>query len=232
MHQRTQMNSSDLPVRTASGLVMAAAAIAVAWVGGIAFDAFWSVAAAIVFWEWCTMIWSAPRRTLWILLGLAYAIVLVGAPVVLRSDGEFGFGAIIFIFAVVWATDIFGYVVGRVARGPKLCPAISPQKTWSGAIGGTVGAIVGGGIVGSLNGVALVPAAFLAVALSVAAQAGDLLESAVKRKFGVKDSSHIIPGHGGLMDRLDGFIVASLLAAAIGVLRGDLAHAGRGLLAW
>jgi phosphatidate cytidylyltransferase len=211
---------------------MAAAAIAVAWAGGALFALFWGVAAVIVFAEWAAMAWQKPGFVLWTVLGFCYALVLFVAATVLRSDVPFGFLAIVFLYAVVWITDTTAYVVGRLVGGPKLCPAISPKKTWSGAVGGTLGAIIGGSIVAFMSGLAATPLALLAAILSIAAQAGDLVESAVKRRFGVKDSSHIIPGHGGLMDRLDSFVAACLLAAVIGTVREDWAHAGHGLLAW
>jgi phosphatidate cytidylyltransferase len=132
----------------------------------------------------------------------------------------------------VWSTDILGYLVGRLVGGPKLWPLVSPKKTWSGAIGGTLGAAVAGLLVARANSLALAPVAVLSILLSAAAQAGDLMESALKRRFNVKDASHLIPGHGGVMDRLDGFIVAAFLAALIGLARGGVANPGRGLLMW
>jgi phosphatidate cytidylyltransferase len=174
----------------------------------------------------------AERRT-WVASGIPYAGALGVAPIVLRSDGENGFLAMIFLFAVVWATDIVAYFVGRAVGGPKLMPQVSPKKTWSGALGGTAAAVVAGLIVAhvaALNGWFAI--AMLAVVLSIFAQGGDLLESFLKRKFGAKDSSHLIPGHGGLMDRLDGFVTASVVAALIGLARGGFEAPGRGVLVW
>ncbi len=151
----------------------------------------------------------------------------------LRSDGGDGFLAVIFLFAVVWATDIVAYFVGRAIGGPKLMPNVSPKKTWSGALGGTLAAIVVAVAVAKAAGLTgLFAVAMLAVVLSVFAQAGDLFESFLKRRFGAKDSSHLIPGHGGLMDRLDGFVSASVVAALIGLARGGFEAPGRGLLVW
>ncbi len=152
---------------------------------------------------------------------------------VLRSDPEFGLPAVLFLFAVVWSTDILGYFVGRTIGGPRLAPHISPKKTWSGACGGALGALAAGiAVVYIAGGTALLPVACVAFVLSIASQAGDLFESAVKRRFGVKDASHVIPGHGGLMDRLDGFIAASGVAALVGIMRGGLDASARGLLLW
>jgi phosphatidate cytidylyltransferase len=173
------------------------------------------------------------RHRIWRASGVAYAGVVLLAPVLLRRDPDFGLIAILFLFAVVWSTDILGYFVGRAIGGPRLAPPISPNKTWSGACGGALGAVVAGvAVVSIAGGVALLPAAAVALGLSVASQGGDLFESAVKRRFGVKDASHVIPGHGGLMDRLDGFIAASAVAALVGVMRGGLDAPARGFLLW
>jgi phosphatidate cytidylyltransferase len=174
----------------------------------------------------------AARRA-WVAAGLPYAGAIAFAPIVLRFGGEEGFLAILFLFATVWATDICAYFTGRAIGGPKLMPSVSPKKTWSGALGGTVAAVVAALAVAKASGLggwfALAP---LAVLLSVTAQAGDLFESFLKRKFGAKDSSHLIPGHGGLMDRLDGFVAASVVAALIGLARGGFQAPGRGLMVW
>jgi phosphatidate cytidylyltransferase len=174
----------------------------------------------------------AERRT-WIAGGIPYAGALGIAPIVLRSDAGDGFLAVIFLFAIVWATDIVAYFVGRTIGGPKLMPNVSPKKTWSGALGGTLAAIIVAVALGKTVGLTgLFAVAMLAVVLSVFAQAGDLFESLLKRRFGAKDSSHLIPGHGGLMDRLDGFVSAGVVAALIGVARGGFEAPGRGLLVW
>ena len=133
----------------------------------------------------------------------------------------------------MWATDIAAYFAGRAVGGPKLWPAVSPKKTWSGAIGGTLGGVAAGLLVAKLFGLAVSPMLVLvAIGLSVVAQAGDLLESAVKRHFGAKDASQLIPGHGGLMDRLDGFLTAAAAAVMVGLIRGGLEGPARGLLVW
>jgi phosphatidate cytidylyltransferase len=133
---------------------------------------------------------------------------------------------------VVWCTDIGGYFAGRTIGGPKLWPRVSPNKTWAGAAGGFVlSLLVAAGF--AMNGFGrMAPLLLIAAALSVASQLGDLFESAVKRRFGVKDSSHIIPGHGGLMDRLDGYVAAVVLAAILGILRGGAGGAGTALMVW
>jgi phosphatidate cytidylyltransferase len=173
------------------------------------------------------------RRRAWVAGAVPYAGAIGIAPMVLRSDGEYGFVAVLFLFAIVWATDITAYFLGRMIGGPKLLPRVSPNKTWSGAVGGLTGAIIAAIAIAKGAGLAgWLALATIAALLSAFAQAGDLFESLLKRKFGAKNSSHLIPGHGGLMDRLDGFVVAAAVAALIGILRGGLEAPARGLLVW
>jgi phosphatidate cytidylyltransferase len=176
---------------------------------------------------------SAPISNLWAAGGVVYAGAAFIGPAFLRRDAELGFAAFLFLAAVVWTTDIFAYCVGRAVGGPLLWPRVSPNKTWAGAIGGVAGGVAGGTLVAYASGVGrLAPVAFIALGLSVLAQAGDLFESAVKRRFGAKDASQLIPGHGGLMDRLDGFLVAAVAALAIGVIRQGTDAPAHGLLVW
>lgn len=166
-------------------------------------------------------------------LAMPYAAPIVLGPILLRADPLLGLAAVLWLFAVVWGTDIAAYFVGRRLGGPKLWPAVSPGKTWSGAIGGALAGMLGGVAVAAFAGVPLLwPVALLALAASILAQAGDLFESAVKRRAGVKDSGRLIPGHGGLMDRLDGFAAAAAFAVVVGTIRGGADAAGQGLLAW
>lgn len=165
--------------------------------------------------------------------GVAYSGVMLLAPVLLRADGRLGFLAIVLLFAIVWTTDVLAYFFGRALGGPKLAPAVSPKKTWSGAVAGTAGAVVMAPLLaGFMAGTNWFPIVFIALLLSVAAQLGDLLESGLKRRFGVKDTSQFIPGHGGFMDRLDGFWAAALLSVIVGLARGGFAAPAQGLLIW
>ncbi len=268
---------SNLALRVVSSLVLAPLAIGTAYLGGIAFLAFWSIAALIVLWEWDTLVCAHDRnpvlisgavaligaglllafdrpgtavtlvalamlgvatlaskvRRFWCAAGLIYAAALQIASVLLRNDPGWGFAAVMFLFAIVWATDIGAYFAGRALGGPKLMPRVSPGKTWSGAVGGTAAGIIAGVATAHLAGAGnLVVIGIIAFVLSAVAQAGDLLESAVKRQFHAKDASTWLPGHGGLMDRLDGFLTAVVVAAAIGLAHGGLSAPARGLMVW
>jgi phosphatidate cytidylyltransferase len=228
---------NNLILRVVSSAVLAPLAIAAAYVGGLVYAIFWIAASAIVLWEWARLVTGARLRTFalidWLAGGVAYAGVLLFAPLILRRDPAFGLTAILFLFAIVWATDIVAYFVGRTIGGRKLWPAVSPKKTWAGALGGTLGGIAAGLLTVKLMGLSVTPMLVLvACVLSMAAQGGDLIESAIKRYFGAKDASQLIPGHGGLMDRLDGFLTAVAAAVMVGLLRGGLDGPARGLLIW
>ncbi|MCB1430060.1 MAG: phosphatidate cytidylyltransferase, partial [Nitratireductor sp.] len=157
------------------------------------------------------------RRSVWIAGGLLYAFLPFMALSELRGDSAIGFVAICLVFACVWGADTFAYFSGRLIGGPKLAPKISPNKTWSGFCGGLAGSVLLAALVVLLAGYTpgpwLVPTA---IVLSLTSQFGDLFESWIKRRFKVKDSGHIIPGHGGILDRIDGLIFASFAAFAIG----------------
>ena len=169
----------------------------------------------------------------WAAAGILYAAIVAICPIWLRRDPQMGFTALLFLFATVWATDIFAYFTGRGFGGPLLAPRLSPKKTWSGAVGGLAGGVVAGVLVAYASaGTHPAAAGVLALILSIAAQGGDLFESSVKRRFGAKDTSALIPGHGGVMDRVDGFLVAALVAVVIGALRLGAAASARGLLLW
>ncbi len=158
--------------------------------------------------------------SIWLPLGILYAGIPAASLAFLRGDTSVGLLNVLILFGLVWSTDIFAYFVGRAIGGPRLAPSISPNKTWSGAIGGAAAAVAVGLMIAFRNGHAVNPLLPVIILLiSVISQGGDLFESWVKRKFGVKDSGTMIPGHGGMMDRVDGLAVAATaLYVAISLL--------------
>jgi phosphatidate cytidylyltransferase len=174
----------------------------------------------------------SPERRNWSATGFLYAAAAEIASVMVRLHPDHGFAALFFVLLVVWAADIGGYFAGRAIGGPKLWERVSPKKTWAGAIGGLFLSLAVAGGFAAFGAGKTGPLLALGAILSVISQLGDLFESAVKRRFGVKDSSHVIPGHGGLLDRLDGFVAAVVAAAIFGLLRGGADGVGRGLMVW
>jgi phosphatidate cytidylyltransferase len=169
----------------------------------------------------------AEGRDFWPSVGIVYAGIAGVAFVALRDSGELGFAVIIFLFAVIWSTDVFAFFGGRQFGGPRLAPVVSPKKTWSGFASGLAGGILAGIIAAALLTAAdLVRVALLAALVSVAGQAGDLFESAFKRQFGVKDSGSLIPGHGGVMDRVDSLIFAAFAAYIVALVLPGQGPAG------
>lgn len=168
-------------------------------------------------------------------LGVVYSGVLVVGANLLRASPQYGWAAVLWLFAVVWGTDVMAYFGGRFIGGPKLWPSVSPGKTWSGAIVGALASALLGALIAKIaapEGARLAPMLILGLATSILAQVGDLLESALKRRAGVKDSSRLIPGHGGLMDRLDGFILALAFASIVAAWRSTGAWIAPGLFQW
>ena len=150
----------------------------------------------------------------WIGLGALYCAIPAVAFPIIRNEGSFAL--LMLVFFVVWVTDIAAYFAGRQFGGPKLLPAVSPKKTWSGAIGGLLGAVVVGLIFQNfVETMDIGPIWFIAALLSIASQVGDLFESWAKRVFNVKDSSQLIPGHGGFLDRVDGLLSAAVPVATM-----------------
>jgi phosphatidate cytidylyltransferase len=174
----------------------------------------------------------APERRNWVAAGFLYAAAAQTASILVRFDAAKGFVALMFVLLVVWVTDSGGYFAGRGIGGPKLWPRVSPKKTWAGAIGGFAAGLIVAACFAALDLGRTGPLLLLGGMLSIVSQLGDLFESAVKRRFGVKDSSHVIPGHGGLLDRLDGFVAAIVVAAIFGLLRAGVDGVGLGLMVW
>ncbi len=165
--------------------------------------------------------WRLGAPAVWIGLGAAYLAIPALALVWLRGLPQFGLQIVVWLLAVVWATDILAYLVGRKVGGPRLAPSISPGKTWSGLCGGVVAAAVAGGLTaGAIGSERLLQAAGLGGLLAIVSQIGDLIELTLKRRAGVKDSGTLIPGHGGVLDRLDGLILAAPVLALLGLALG------------
>lgn len=229
------VKTSDLPVRLASAVVMLTVAIGAMIAGGPVFDGFVMIVAAAAFIEFVLLAIRAapsiPARLAAIAAGLVY--FALGAAV-LAGAGDF---LIVLIVGVTVFTDTFAYFFGRTIGGPKIAPAISPSKTWAGLFGGMAGAAlwvvlwivaIDGGIVGPrfelgvpLSAQNLGGGALLGVVLAIIAQAGDFFESWLKRRAGVKDSSRLIPGHGGVFDRIDGMLPVAIAVGAIAAIMAN-----------
>jgi len=159
------------------------------------------------------------RLSLWVVSGVAYIGLPAMAFVILRGENEAGMLAMMWLFAVVWAADICAYFAGRVIGGAKFAPRISPKKTWAGLWGAIAGAAAAGAAVAYGAGLAdVILLGLLGGVLAIVEQMGDLFESALKRHYGVKDSGRLIPGHGGVLDRVDGLVAASLVLAAVVII--------------
>ncbi len=264
--------TDGLAPRLVAGAVLAAAALVVAYVGGLLFNLLVLAVAAVGAYEWnvlcnggaaptraaiggavlatvgiaalgapeialialapgvalaVVVAWAIRARRLWSAVGLVYLVLPCIAFIWLRESETLGFETIVWIFVLVWATDIGAYFAGRGLGGPRLAPRISPNKTWSGLVGGIACAAAAGAVTAAFLGLSD-PAmlALLSAALGVVAQGGDLFESMVKRRFDAKDSGRLIPGHGGLLDRIDGLMAVAPTVAAVTLI------GGQGALAW
>lgn len=215
---------SALWIRLLSALVLAPPVLAATYYGSPYFDVLVAVAAVVMAWEWNRL---CGKRFFWLIAGLLY----IGAPclalVFLRGDPEAGRQTVLWMFMLVWASDSGAYAFGRLIGGPRLAPAISPKKTWAGFIGGVFCAGAVGAVAATVLGKSTVlPLTVVSLVMGAVTQLGDLLESWFKRHFGVKDTSNIIPGHGGILDRVDGLLAVAVATALIGL-------AGKGsILTW
>lgn len=201
---------NDVTLRAATGALLAALAILATVLGGYVFAILAAAAATAVFYEWTRLArgWGLG----WQVSGFFYALAAALALLWIRDRADEGLYLVMWVFVIVWATDIGAYFTGRAIGGRKLAPAISPGKTWAGFYGGLAAATLLGGAWAILTDLRL-GLILLAPFLSVVAQCGDLFESWMKRHAGVKDSGHWLPGHGGVFDRLDGLLPAAILTA-------------------
>jgi len=187
------------------------------------------LAAGMARFDLAALVIAAGAAAVWFAVGLgdgwrsawrAAGAVYVGVPVLallwLRGGAETGMEMVFWLLGTVWATDIAAFLVGRAVGGPRFAPRISPSKTWAGVAGGLAGALLCGAAASQFSGRGLFGLPFfIGGLLGLAAESGDLVESAVKRRFGVKDSGAMIPGHGGLFDRLDSLLVAAPVLAGV-----------------
>jgi phosphatidate cytidylyltransferase len=217
---------ADLSKRVLSALVLAPIALVCVWFGGAAFAVIVAAVMLGLAVEWLGLCRGSGRALLRP-AGLAYVAVAGAAMLWLRDDPVAGRADVLFLLLVVWAGDIGAYLIGRWVGGPRLAPYISPGKTWSGAMGGLLAAVAAGLVAAHvLSDAATSRVVVIATVPGIVAQAGDLLESFVKRRLAVKDSGHLIPGHGGLFDRLDGVLAAAPVAAVLALTLG------RGVVLW
>jgi phosphatidate cytidylyltransferase len=224
--QRIVQGDAAMLAILVSGAVVTSAAAGAYWVSPL----FLWLAVPLVFIHWLTVV---PKHRNAVITGTVYAATLGGSMLLCRSAGYNGAVIIFWLFAVVWGTDTLAFFTGRSLGGPKLWPSVSPKKTWSGASGGLVGGVLLGCLMIAVLGVSLKwQHVVLSIAFSVLTQCGDLYESAVKRRYDVKDAGNLIPGHGGFMDRLDGFIFAVVFAALFGAMRAGAGNVPQGLLSW
>lgn len=213
-------SNSGLVARVLSACVLIPPVVAAIYYGSPYFEALIGIAVLIMAWEWWGL---CGKKPIWLIFGVFY----IGAPsyalLHIRAYPDMAVETVLWTFVMVWAADTGAYAAGRLIGGPKLAPSISPKKTWAGLCGGMVAA----GLVGLVTGLVLdhqsvIPLVLLSMALGVFSQGGDLLESWVKRKFNKKDSGSLIPGHGGVLDRVDGLLAAALGVALVGlVLEGS-----------
>ncbi len=201
-----------LPLRILSALILGPLLLAAIWFGFPWIDLVAAAAAPIMIWEWTKLTRGRPLVRL---LAYFYALVALVALLWLRHQPVLGRETVIWVVVCIWATDIGAYFVGASVGGAKLAPRISPSKTWSGLVGGMVWAALASAALGWVFGLgSTLFLALIGACLAVVGQLGDLAESAAKRGAGVKDSGKLIPGHGGLLDRVDG-LVAAVIAVAV-----------------
>jgi len=207
-----------LLLRIVSAAILGPLFLAAVWFGFPWIDLVAAIAAPLMVAEWVRL---ARGRPIFLGTTVVYSIAAVLALLWLRHQPSFGRATILWIVLCVWATDIGAYFLGSLAGGAKLAPSISPSKTWAGLVGGMCFSAVTSAACGLAVNAGDTPVlAIVGVAIAVIAQGGDLFESAAKRRAGVKDSGRLIPGHGGLLDRIDGLIAALVAVATLRLIIG------------
>jgi phosphatidate cytidylyltransferase len=221
MTTTTAGKRSDFMVRAGSAIILFAIAGTALWFGGLAFGLLLLVGGALMLVEWFALVramtLSSGAKLLLNSIGPVLALGAMAGLWFIRD--ELGMTAALWVFGMVWATDIGAYFAGRAFGGARLAPTISPSKTWSGLIGGMIAALIASATIGDRAGIIGVPL-WIGLFMGLLAQLGDLTQSWMKRRAGVKDSGKLIPGHGGLFDRVDGILPVALLL-------GALAYAGQ-----
>lgn len=213
---------SDLVARIISAIAMVAVAIFALWMGGRFFTFFALVLAGGLMWEWTRVVHYMGRegtsRIAWLMVGMVY--IGWATATLLAFVTMFGMVAALFVLASVWAVDVGAYIAGRMIGGPKIAPAISPSKTWAGLGGGVVAATLWLWLGQASMSQVIILSPLFGIIIAVIAQAGDFFESWMKRQAGLKDSSNLIPGHGGIFDRLDGLIPVLIMLSFLIVFDG------------
>lgn len=206
---------SELIARTLTGAILIAIALVAAVQGGDVLAYLVAAIAALMFYEWTRIVrgWGLA----WYIAGFFYALLPALSLLWIRERDAHGLDLLIWAFIVIWSTDIGAYFTGRSFGKRKLAPSISPNKTVEGLYGGIAAATLLSGAWALATGLGI-PLLLLAPVLAIAAQAGDLFESGMKRRAGVKDSGGWLPGHGGVLDRLDGLVPVAVLTAAAQLL--------------
>ncbi|MBM08613.1 MAG: phosphatidate cytidylyltransferase [Magnetovibrio sp.] len=207
--QETDKIPSDLGIRLVSASLLLPPVLLAIFFGRPFFEILILIACAILVFE---LYRTCNGNAFWTITGSIYMALAVICVIKLRASGNHGIITIYWLFGLVWFADIFAYFVGRKVGGPKIAPTLSPQKTWAGFLGALIGASIMGFLVAIYLGKEnLWQLTFFSATLGAVSQAGDLLESWFKRRFGKKDMGSILPGHGGLFDRVDGLLAASIV---------------------
>lgn len=209
-----KLSSTQLKKRVLSALIMLPFALGIIYAGGFLFDALLVVIATLMAFEWIKMAEKHPKERFWQLVGGFYICIPIISLIYIRNS-EYGLAHILYLMGIIWLTDTSAYFVGSYFGGPKIAPSISPKKSYSGMIGGFTGASIFGMLFLHFIPTTINSHFSITLLICFLGQAGDLVESALKRHFGVKDSGNLIPGHGGVLDRVDSLVFSSPILALI-----------------